>query len=206
MELEYRDNTLTMTISDTGTDMTEEQIKRIYAPFNRLENADTQEGFGLGLSITQELVRLMGGTIEVRSLVDVGSRFTVKLPAIEGDAEVMQLTDKGTVRLPEGLRVAVLDDDGVVLKMTVEMLSRKKIQVVGLPYCGRTVRQDAQERLRPHHHGYHAGRYEWLRPAGVSAQCQHRQLKERASACHDRKDGEEPRGICQGRLQRLHPP
>ena len=131
IELEYMNNTLSMTISDTGTGMSEEQIKRIYAPFNRLENADTQEGFGLGLSITQELVHLMAGSIEVRSLVDIGSRFVVTLPVVEGDAEIIQLTDKGAAVLPEGLRVAVLDDDTVVLKMTVEMLARKNVQVVG---------------------------------------------------------------------------
>ncbi|KWW26926.1 MAG: His Kinase A (phosphoacceptor) domain, partial [bacterium P3] len=129
--VDYRDNTLTVKVQDSGTGMSEEQMKRIFAPFNRLENADTQEGFGLGLSIAKALAELLGGRIEVESHVGFGSLFTVTLPLVEGDEEVLQRTVMESTVLPEGLRIAVLDDDTVVLKMTVEMLAKKKVQVVG---------------------------------------------------------------------------
>jgi len=102
--------------------MSEEQMKRIFAPFNRLENADTQEGFGLGLSIAKALAELLGGSIEVESHIGFGSLFTVTLPLMEGDEEVLQRTVMESTVLPEGLRIAVLDDDTVVLKMTVDEL------------------------------------------------------------------------------------
>ena len=131
ISVDYRDNTLTIKVQDSGTGMSEEQMQRIFAPFNRLENADTQEGFGLGLSIAKALAELLGGSIEVESHVGFGSLFTVTLPLVEGDEEVLQRSVMKSTALPEGLRIAVLDDDTVVLKMTVEMLAKKKVQVVG---------------------------------------------------------------------------
>ena len=131
IDVDYRDNTLILKVQDSGTGMSEEQMKRIFAPFNRLENADTQEGFGLGLSIAKALAELLGGSIEVESHIGFGSLFTVTLPLMEGDEEVLQRTVMESTVLPEGLRIAVLDDDTVVLKMTVEMLAKKKVQVVG---------------------------------------------------------------------------
>ena len=131
IDVDYRDNTLILKVQDSGTGMSEEQMKRIFAPFNRLENADTQEGFGLGLSIAKALAELLGGRIEVESHIGFGSLFMVTLPLMEGDEEVLQRTVMESTVLPEGLRIAVLDDDTVVLKMTVEMLAKKKVQVVG---------------------------------------------------------------------------
>lgn len=129
----YESNTITMQIHDTGTGMSEEQVKRIFAPFSRLDNADTQEGFGLGLSIAKALVELLGGRIEVESHIGFGSKFTVTIPVVEGDNEILQLAEKNTATLPEGLRIAIVDDDVTVLRMTVEMLSKKNVQAVGCP-------------------------------------------------------------------------
>ena len=129
----YEANTMTIKIHDTGTGMSEEQLKRIFAPFSRLENADTQEGFGLGLSIAKALAELLGGRIDVESYVGFGSQFTVTIPVVEGDEEILQLADKSTAILPEGLRIAVVDDDVTVLRMTVEMLTKKNVQAVGCP-------------------------------------------------------------------------
>ena len=141
--VDYRDNTLTIKVQDSGTGMSEEQMKRIFAPFNRLENADTQEGFGLGLSIAKALAELLGGQINVESHVGFGSKFTVAIPVVEGDDEILQLKDKNTTALPEGLRIAIVDDDVTVLRMTVEMLIKKNVQAVGCP----TV-DDLFERMR----------------------------------------------------------
>lgn len=133
VSIAYEANTITMQIHDTGTGMSEEQIKHIFAPFSRLDNADTQEGFGLGLSIAKALVELLGGQIEVESHVGFGSKFTVTIPVVEGDDEILQLAEKNTATLPEGLRIAIVDDDVTVLRMTVEMLSKKNVQAVGCP-------------------------------------------------------------------------
>ena len=47
--------------------MTEEQQSRVFAPFERLGNAVTEDGFGLGLAIVSDTVKLLNGSITVES-------------------------------------------------------------------------------------------------------------------------------------------
>ena len=63
----YKDGVFTLTVEDTGTGISEGQKERIFKPFERLGNAATQDGFGLGLSIVKQLVELMDGSISVES-------------------------------------------------------------------------------------------------------------------------------------------
>jgi len=71
-------------IQDTGPGLSDEQIGRLYRPFERLgaEASDVQ-GHGLGLLICKELLASVGGTIQVRSTLGQGTTFTVSLPAPE---------------------------------------------------------------------------------------------------------------------------
>lgn len=73
---------LTITCSDTGIGMTEEQIQHIFKAFTQADASTTRRygGTGLGLAIGQEFCRMMGGEITVESQIDVGSTFTVSLP------------------------------------------------------------------------------------------------------------------------------
>ena len=56
------------------------QQQRIFTPFERLGNAVTEDGFGLGLAIVSDTVKLLKGSIDVESEPGKGSRFTVSLP------------------------------------------------------------------------------------------------------------------------------
>ena len=86
---------LKFTVQDTGIGMSEAYLARIFTPFEQ-ESAQTAlqfGGTGLGLSITQNLVRLMHGSIDVQSKLGEGSVFTISLPlkvaqhAVEADDE-----------------------------------------------------------------------------------------------------------------------
>lgn len=68
-------------IKDTGYGISEEHLKGLFKPFNRAgaKNSDI-EGTGIGLTITQQIIELMGGTINVKSKVGVGSTFGIELP------------------------------------------------------------------------------------------------------------------------------
>ncbi|MCL1827086.1 MAG: ATP-binding protein, partial [Candidatus Cloacimonetes bacterium] len=67
---------------DTGLGMTEEQLNRLFDPYSRFASNITKtiEGTGLGLFITNQLIRLMNGTIEVESQPGVGTNVVIKLP------------------------------------------------------------------------------------------------------------------------------
>jgi len=77
---------LRVSVQDTGVGISPKDTNRIFAPFEQAEEGQKQEsGVGLGLAITRELARLMGGEVEVDSQPGRGSqfRFTVKLPVVQ---------------------------------------------------------------------------------------------------------------------------
>ena len=67
-------------VSDTGRGMSQANCQCIFDAFTRLPNGQGKEGVGLGLSITREVVQMLGGTITVTSEEGKGSCFTVSLP------------------------------------------------------------------------------------------------------------------------------
>ena len=71
-----------LSVSDTGTGIPEHEIGHLFERFRRIENARrrTHEGSGIGLALVNELVQMHGGKVEVRSVVDQGSTFTVSIP------------------------------------------------------------------------------------------------------------------------------
>lgn len=73
---------LQFTVSDTGIGMSEEFLDRLFLPFEQADSKIAQEygGTGLGMAITHNLVKLLGGTIAVKSKLDEGTVYTVELP------------------------------------------------------------------------------------------------------------------------------
>jgi len=83
--------TLVFRVADSGQGMTREQIDKLFDEYTRfnMETNRTVEGTGLGMSITNNLVRLMNGEISVESEIDKGSVFTVRLPQDIADSSVL---------------------------------------------------------------------------------------------------------------------
>ena len=69
-----------VSIQDTGVGMSKEAISHIFERFYRQDKSRSIEGNGLGLSIVKRIVDLHYCTIDVTSIVDGGSTFTVKIP------------------------------------------------------------------------------------------------------------------------------
>ena len=71
---------MTLSVSDTGCGMTPEELQSVFNAFTRLPGAQGKEGVGLGLTITREIVTLLGGRINVTSTKGKGTTFRVCLP------------------------------------------------------------------------------------------------------------------------------
>lgn len=73
---------VTMTVADTGPGIREDDLGRVFEPFVQVHSPDGSKprGTGLGLTISQDLAKLLGGDISATSRVGVGSTFTVRLP------------------------------------------------------------------------------------------------------------------------------
>lgn len=80
VNLKKENDTVRVTISDTGKGMSEEEMARIFAKYYQGDSSHSNKGLGLGLSIAKRIIELCEGKIEVTSKLNEGSTFTVYLP------------------------------------------------------------------------------------------------------------------------------
>ena len=92
---------LIISVKDTGCGMTPDELQTVFNAFTRLPGAQGKEGVGLGLTITREIVTLLGGEINVQSAKGKGSTFTVSLPMNIVTNQGVHLSPLGSSRLPE---------------------------------------------------------------------------------------------------------
>ncbi|MDH5654364.1 MAG: PAS domain-containing sensor histidine kinase [Spirochaetia bacterium] len=78
------ENNLRIIVSDTGAGISEEHMKEIFTPFNRLDiQSDSVEGTGIGLAFTKKVVELMDGSVGAESRPGEGSTFWLEIPEAE---------------------------------------------------------------------------------------------------------------------------
>ncbi len=77
------DGSLTLSVTDTGIGIAEEDIAKVLQPFNQVESAFSRshEGTGLGLSLAKSFLEVQGGGLEIASRVGEGTTVTLRLPA-----------------------------------------------------------------------------------------------------------------------------
>lgn len=144
LRMDYRGNMLSIIIEDTGSGMSAEEQLRVFGAFERLSNAATQDGFGLGLSIVKRIVDMLGGTIRLDSKKGRGSRFTVELPMQTADIVAEKKKDSGQEPYFErSYSVIVLDDNDILLSMVRDMYAHHGIRC---DVCGNT--DDLMEAIR----------------------------------------------------------
>ncbi|MEO8403820.1 MAG: HAMP domain-containing sensor histidine kinase [Chitinophagaceae bacterium] len=81
IRLVIRDRNFIISIKDNGSGIPATEISNIFQPFYRIDNARTTQGFGLGLSLAHRIIKLHKGEIDVVSVLDEGTVFTIKLPS-----------------------------------------------------------------------------------------------------------------------------
>ena len=79
-----------LAVVDNGIGINEEDLKRLFMPFEHIESGASRrhEGTGLGLALTRKIVELQGGRISVESEFGKGSTFTVVLPLVLAESSV----------------------------------------------------------------------------------------------------------------------
>ena len=126
--------------TDNGIGMSEEFVSRIFEPFSRAEDSRISkiQGTGLGMAITENIVRMMNGAIDVKSSLGEGSQFTV---AVQFDLANDEEISSGELA---GLPVLVVDDDQMVCESATALLTELGMRgywvLSGLEAAGR-VRQ-----------------------------------------------------------------
>ena len=116
-------------VQDTGIGMTAEQLSRVFTPFAQADASTTRRfgGTGLGTTIARQLVELMHGRLQVSSIPNQGTCFTVCLPLPPGQP-VAATPMLASVALPP-LRILAVDDVPENLELLQLVLARDGHQV-----------------------------------------------------------------------------
>ncbi|MCV9385535.1 ATP-binding response regulator [Reichenbachiella ulvae] len=128
------DGLLKISVSDTGIGIKEESLQKIRDRFYQEQGGtDRSDGFGLGLSIVKQLLRLFNGQLLIESVFQKGSVFTVELPVqpYEGAME-LEVKDTGS-RLPElqsKYKVLHIEDDPATALLISDILGLDKIELI----------------------------------------------------------------------------
>jgi len=117
---------VSISITDTGIGMSTETIKKIYDPFYTTK--EMGRGTGLGLSSVYGIIRNHNGHIQVKSIPDKGTTFTIFLPAT--DKEVIQEEKKPGRTLTGSETILLVDDEKMVLEVSSRLLQKLGYEVL----------------------------------------------------------------------------
>ena len=134
---------LEIEVKDTGIGIKEEDMKKLFRDFERLDLKENRnvEGTGLGLAITRNLVEMMQGTLEVTSVYHKGSTFTVRIPqVVKGNEPIgnfklrfeeykKQQSSYHESFVAKDARILVVDDNEMNLLVVKNLLKKTEMQV-----------------------------------------------------------------------------
>ena len=122
---------IVFSIRDTGIGIRKRDIPNLFSAFQQFDKSANNDmaGAGLGLIISDKLVKLMGGRITVESKYGAGSVFTVWIPLKEGDPTLIEYSPLTELHIATDDTMAlVIDDNAINLKVNVAYLARHNIK------------------------------------------------------------------------------
>ncbi|MBL0316189.1 MAG: response regulator [Flavobacteriales bacterium] len=131
-DIEDNKQQITVNIQDTGIGMTEEYIHRIFDKFTQEEASSRRkfEGTGLGMAISSDLIRLMGGKLHVKSTKGVGSTFSITLTLPKGDPSALIRSDLSWDQGDfSGKKILLVEDNEVNRFIAVQSLTLLRCQI-----------------------------------------------------------------------------
>ncbi|MEJ2088223.1 MAG: ATP-binding protein [Gammaproteobacteria bacterium] len=126
---------LTLAVADTGIGISEDKLARLFDSFEQAETSTTRRygGTGLGLTISERLVDLMGGEFSVTSTPDEGSRFEftilTSLPGEVSEAAPERPERRASDISLDQRRILVAEDNPINQQLTLELLQRRGAEV-----------------------------------------------------------------------------
>jgi len=128
--------TVKFEIKDSGIGMTPDQIERIFEPFKQADDSITRRygGTGLGLTITKNIIELMGGELEVESAPGIGSKFSFELTFELIDSDIVKdiekiAIDDMTQPMFEG-EILICEDNSLNQQVICDHLTRVGLKTV----------------------------------------------------------------------------
>jgi PAS domain S-box-containing protein len=130
-----------ISVKDTGIGMSPDQLGRLFRPFSQADGSTTRKygGTGLGLALTRDLIRLLGGDVHVESDVGLGSTFTLRIPVFGLEARDVEITPAGD---HNAAVILIVDDEPVGRELTLRSASSLGLSVASaetgraaLAYC-----------------------------------------------------------------------
>ena len=129
---------LAIEIADTGPGLSPDELEKAFEPFNRIaRTAAGTSGAGLGLSLSRQLARLMGGELSAHSALAVGSCFRLELPFDQSaiaEREAETTADAApAAETRRRLRVLIAEDDALnaaMLRAVVEQLGHQVVHAI----------------------------------------------------------------------------
>lgn len=125
-------NKIELVIQDNGKGMSEQQLKSLYRPFERMgEESGSIDGVGIGLVITKQLVELMGGTIQVSSTSGQGTAFKITLaltdPTNDTDSICGPHSLSQALSVDRSFEVLYVEDNPANIRLVQKLLQRYPI-------------------------------------------------------------------------------
>ena len=135
--LEVETDLIEISVRDTGIGLSEEQQQKLFQAFTQADSSTTRKygGTGLGLTITRQLSRLMGGDVTVESELGKGTKFTASLRLKRSDAstsdQVLPARPKLEFSKEDGSsrKILIIDDDPTVRELMRRQLERDGFEV-----------------------------------------------------------------------------
>ena len=123
-------------VEDEGLGIAHENIDNIFDEFRQIDGSYTRKvgGTGLGLSITKKFVTMLGGKIEVTSILGVGSCFTVYLPTelLTTKVDDLALCEEDKASVHTKIKVVCVDDDPNVQRLYKQYLNEQGFETIAL--------------------------------------------------------------------------
>lgn len=123
IKAEYN-NGLIFTIEDTGTGMTDSELKEIFKPFSRASSLSTTEGSGFGMYVTKGLIQALNGSINIESEKERGTRVRITIP-IHPLENIKMERGEPSEKSNIYNRILILEDDIPLGRLITEYLNQK---------------------------------------------------------------------------------